>query len=189
VSGDGVEKCILLNDYTVILKNTHMNISSEPTVAKDLANKKITITKNFNAPTTTVWEAWTTKETLDQWWAPKPWRAETESLEFKPGGLWLYAMVGPENERHNARVEYTKIENGKSFSGIDSFADGEGNIMQDLPSTQWNVDFQKAGTGTTLVVTLTAETREALDKLLEMGFEEGFKMGLNNLEEYLESHT
>lgn len=166
-----------------------MNTTSQATVTKDLANHKITVVKNFSAPTATVWEAWTTKEILDQWWAPKPWRAETESLEFKPGGLWRYAMVGPENERHNARVEYTQIESGKSFSGIDSFADEAGNIVKDLPSTTWKVEFQKSGTGTKVVTTLTTETKEAMDKLLEMGFEEGFQMGLNNLEEYLDSHT
>lgn len=166
-----------------------MNTASEATVTKDLAHKKITVVKNFSAPPATLWEAWTTKETLDQWWAPKPWRAETKSQEFKPGGLWLYAMVGPENERHHSRVEYTKIENGKSFEGIDSFTDANDNVLQDMPSTQWKVEFQKSGTGTKVVTTLTTETKAAMDKLLEMGFEEGFQLGLNNLEEYLDSHT
>lgn len=166
-----------------------MNTATEATVSKDLNNKKITVTKNYNAPPATVWEAWTTKEVLDQWWAPKPWRAETKSLEFKEGGLWLYTMVGPENERHHARVEYTKIDSGKSFEGIDAFSDEKGNVNKSMPSTKWKVEFKKSGTGTQVVTTLTAETKEALEKLLEMGFEQGFQLGLNNLEEYLESHT
>jgi hypothetical protein len=33
---------------------------------------------------------------------------------------------------------------------------------------------------------MTPKTEGALEKLLDMGFEEGFKMGLGNLEEYLE---
>ncbi len=156
---------------------------------KDLANRKITVTKNYNAPTQTVWEAWTTKEVLDQWWAPKPWRAETKSLDFKEGGSWLYAMVGPKNEHHYSRADYTKIDNGKSFEGLDAFTDEKGVINKDMPRTKWKVDFKKAGTGTTVVITITAETREALEKTLESGFEEGFKMGLNNLEEYLDSHS
>lgn len=163
--------------------------TTETKVSKDLANKKITVTKQFNAPPQTVWEAWTTKEVLDQWWAPKPWRAETKSMDFKEGGSWLYAMVGPEGERHNATVNYTKIDSPNSFEGTDAFADDQGNVNKSMPQTKWKVDFKKSGSGTQVIATISAESKEALEKLLEMGFEEGFKMGLNNLEEYLESHS
>lgn len=163
--------------------------TTETKVSKDLANKKITVTKQFNAPPQTVWEAWTTKEVLDQWWAPKPWRAETKSMDFKEGGSWLYAMVGPEGERHNATVNYTKIDSPNSFEGTDAFADDQGNVNKSMPQTKWKVDFKKSGSGTQVTATISADSKEALEKLLEMGFEEGFKMGLNNLEEYLESHS
>lgn len=153
---------------------------------KDLANKKITVTKNFNAPPQTVWEAWTTKEVLDQWWAPKPWRAETKEMEFKEGGYWLYAMVGPEDEHHYGRADYKKIENGKSFELSDAFTNEKGVINNDMPQTTWKVDFRKSGTGSTVTITITAEKKEALEKILEMGFEEGFKRGLGNLDEYLD---
>lgn len=165
-----------------------MLTTTETKVNKDLSNKKITVTKQFNAPPPTVWEAWTTKEVLDQWWAPKPWRAETKSMDFKEGGQWIYAMVGPENERHHAMVEYTKIDSPNSFEGMDAFADEKGNINKDMPQTKWKVDFKKSGSGTQVTATISSESRENLEKLLEMGFEEGFKMGLNNLEEYLESN-
>jgi uncharacterized protein YndB with AHSA1/START domain len=166
-----------------------MIATAEAKFDMDLSNKKITVTKNFNAPPQTVWEAWTTKEVLDKWWAPKPWHAETKKLEFKEGGSWLYDMVGPENERHHAKVGYTKIDRAKSFfEGTDSFADESGVINKDMPQTKWHVDFKKSGTGTKVTITITAETKEALEKMLEMGFEEGFKMGLNNLDEYLDSN-
>ncbi len=166
-----------------------MTATAEAKVDKDLANKIITVTKNFNAPPQTVWEAWTTKEALDQWWAPKPWRAETKTMEFKEGGSWLYDMVDPENERHHAKVGYTKIEASKSFEGTDAFTDEKGVVNKDMPQTNWRVDFKKSGAGATVTITLTAETKEVLEKLLEMGFEEGFKMGLGNLDEYLESNS
>lgn len=156
---------------------------------KDLANKKIIVTKNFNAPPQTVWEAWTTKEVLDQWWAPKPWRSETKTFDFKEGGSWLYAMVSPENERHYARADYKKIENGKSFELTDAFTDEKGTVNKKMPQTKWKVDFKNSGQGTTVTATITADTKEALEEILQTGFEEGFKMGLNNLDEYLDSHT
>ena len=166
-----------------------MIATAETKVDKDLANKKITVTKHFNASLETVWKAWTQPEVLDQWWAPKPWRAETKKFEFKEGGSWLYDMVGPENERHHAKLAYTKIDAPKSFEGKDAFTDGTGTVNKDMPQTAWNCAFKSSGPGTTVTITITAERREPLEKILEMGFEEGFKMGLGNLDEYLERNN
>ena len=49
----------------------------------DKENKKITVTREFAAELALVWKAYTTKEILDQWWAPKPWKAKTNSMDFK----------------------------------------------------------------------------------------------------------
>jgi uncharacterized protein YndB with AHSA1/START domain len=163
-----------------------MIATAEAKFDKDLANNKITVTKHFNARPEIVWQAWTKQEILDQWWAPKPWKAETKKLEFKEGGTWLYSMVGPDNERHYAKVDYTKINAPKSFEGEDSFSDERGIVNADMPQAHWKVGFTSSGSGTDVTVTLTAKTADALEKMLEMGFEEGFKAGLGNLDEYLE---
>lgn len=51
--------------------------------------------REFNANVSLVWRAFTEPELLDQWWAPKPWKCETKSMNFKPNGKWKYEMVGP----------------------------------------------------------------------------------------------
>lgn len=163
-----------------------MAVTTEAHVKKDLANKKITITRQFDFAPQLVWDAWTKSEILDRWWAPKPWKAETKKFEFKVGGMWHYAMVGPNNEKHWGRLDYTKIDAPKSFDGIDAFTDEKGVKSNDMPETNWHVEFNKAGTGTTLAVEVTATKPGVLEEMLKMGFEEGFKMGLDNLEEYLE---
>lgn len=52
----------------------------------------------------------------------------------------------------------------KSFEGTDSFTDEKGVVNQDMPQTTWKVEFKKSGTGTTITTTITAETKEALEK-------------------------
>jgi len=165
-----------------------MITTTEVKVEKDLANKMITISKHFNAKPDAVWQAWTKKEILDQWWAPKPWRAETSKLEFKEGGFWQYAMIGPDNERSNGKFAYTKINAPKSYEGTDSFTDEKGFVNSDLPQVNWKCEFKTAGAGTDVKVTITSKNVIDLKKLLDMGFEEGFKMGLGNLEEYFEEN-
>jgi uncharacterized protein YndB with AHSA1/START domain len=92
-----------------------MRDTNQVQIAKDLPKKTITVIRDFDAPPEQVWKAWTESEYLDQWWAPKPWRAETKELEFKEGGHWLYAMIGPDNSRIWARVDFTNIVPNKKF--------------------------------------------------------------------------
>ena len=56
----------------------NMTVNSKMQINKDVDNKKMTITRSFDAPVSDVWRAWTESKLLDQWWAPKPWKAETK---------------------------------------------------------------------------------------------------------------
>jgi len=160
--------------------------TTEVKIDKDLAHKQITVTTHFKAKPEAVWQAWTKKEILDKWWAPKPWHAETKKLEFQEGGSWQYAMVGPENERHHAKASYVKINAPKSFEAFDAFTDEKGFTDESAPQTHWKCEFRSAGAGTDVKIIITPKSEGALEKNLEMGFEEGFRSALGNLEEYFE---
>lgn len=149
-------------------------------------NKTITIRREFDADTSLVWSAWTTTEMLDQWWGPKPWRAETKEMDFREGGHWLYAMVGPEGEKHWSKAEYIKIADEKSFTAKDGFCDENGIMKPDFPQNLWENKFSLHQGKTLVSVLLTFDTVDDLEKTLEMGFQEGFTMGLNQLDELLE---
>lgn len=162
-----------------------MNTENKTQVTKDLANKSILISREFNASLKTVWRAFTEKEILDQWWAPKPWKAETKFMDFIVGGYWMYAMVGPDNTKHWARANFLAISPLVSFEIEDAFCDEEGNVNTALPLSTWLNTFIETKTGTRVEAKLIFATEEDLLKLVEMGFEEGFSMGLNQLEELL----
>src|SRR5688572_2666744 len=89
----------------------------------DKEKKTIQVTREFAGDLDLVWKAWTTAELLDQWWAPRPYRNETKSLDFREDGLWHYKMISPENEVHWCRLDFKKIESLKSYSGLDAFCD------------------------------------------------------------------
>lgn len=155
----------------------------------DKTDKTINVKREFAADQLTVWAAWTQPEWLDQWWAPKPYRAETKSMDFRPGGVWLYAMISPENEKHWSRVDYREVEPTRRFSGLDAFCDEDGNVNPVMPGTAWNNVFSTAGEDRTLVdITLQYESLDDLERIIEMGFKEGFTMGLQNLDELLLTH-
>lgn len=152
---------------------------------KDLPNKKITVIRQFDAPVDQVWKAWTQSDLLEQWWAPKPYRAQTKRMDFKPGGQWLYAMVGPNDEKHWCKVEFTAINAQKSFEVLNMFCDENGNPNQEMPAMQWKNEFSATSDGTKVTITIEFDKREDLEKIIEMGFEEGFTAALGNLDEVL----
>lgn len=151
----------------------------------DRENKKIKVEREFAAPLAKVWAAWTDPEILDQWWAPKPWRAETKSMNFKVGGYWLYAMVGPDGTRHWARVDYQTIDPMNSYTAQDAFCDENGEVNTSFPINVWLNEFRASGPTTMVHVTLSFNEVSDLEKIIEMGFKEGFTMAMGNLDDLL----
>jgi len=147
----------------------------------------IRVQRQFAADLALVWDAWTKPELLDQWWAPKPFRTKTKSMDFREGGIWIYAMVSPENVPHWCRTEYKKIEVRKSFSGMDSFGDENGNVNAEFPTSQFSNLFQGDNDTTTVSITLVYGSLSDLEKTIQMGFKEGLTKTLENLDQYLEA--
>jgi uncharacterized protein YndB with AHSA1/START domain len=162
-----------------------MTKNKQTLVSKDAASKKITVVREFDAPLIQVWQAWTESDLLDQWWAPRPWKAVTKTMDFSEGGFWLYAMTGPDDTKHWCRVNFNKIVANKSFTVTNFFCDADGNKNEDFPVMNWKNDFRQTDTGTKVEVEIIFDNEADFEKILQMGFEEGFKMGLSNLDELL----
>lgn len=153
---------------------------------KDFENKKIVVTSKFKASLVTIWDAFTNPAVTDKWWAPKPYKAVTKEISFKEGGRWLYYMLSPEGDKHWCIADFSNIQLLKSYDVSDAFCDENGVINTNHPRMTWNNVFVEEDGKTTVINTVSAEP-EDLKKILEMGFEEGYKMGLNQLSELLQS--
>lgn len=158
---------------------------SKALFTKNEANKSLVVERSFAAPRNKVWEAWTTSALLDQWWGPKPWNAITKEMDFREGGHWIYAMTGPDGTKQWCIVQYKTINPERSFTGTDAFSDENGIPNTDMPVTEWLVLFEDDGTGTKITVTSTYATLDDMNSIIKMGFQEGFSMGLDQLEALL----
>src|SRR5690606_2992252 len=165
------------------IKNMSKHLNFEFTVNN--GEKTIHVHRSFDAPVDLVWAAWTDPQIHDHWWAPKPWKTETHAQEFKKGGFWHYSMVGPEGERHWCLFDYDQIKEQKSFSGLDAFCDENRVISDDKPRMYWENTFAPRGEQTDVSVRIEFEKEEDIATIIEMGFKEGFSMGLQNLDDYI----
>ena len=153
----------------------------------DADHATIFVMKIFDSKVDDVWNYFTKSELLDSWWAPKPWKCETQKMDFQNGGTWNYAMVGPDNEKSFAGVDFQEINAQRSISMSDYFTDENGNKNSEFPTTNWLVGFTGVEEGVKLTVNLHFASDTDMNTILEMGFEEGFKATLNQLEEILET--
>src|SRR5665213_171390 len=154
----------------------------------DLAAKKIYVVREFNAPVEKVWKAFTNPDLLEKWIALKPWTAETKTWDFTVGGIWLYALVGTEGQKHWVYAQFTAIENGNVLSTTGMFCDGDGNPVTGAPKSYRDTKFATIdGSRTKVGMMITFEEESAIKMFVEGGFKEGTAMSLNNLDELLAS--
>ena len=151
----------------------------------DKTTKTVFVSREFAADLSLVWDAFTKQEILDQWWAPKPWISKTKSMNFKVGGRRFYAMVSPEGQEHWSIQEFTSISPKTNFKILSSFADKDENINTELPSSEWDLNFSEQNGTTKVSITIKHKTLANLEKMIEMGFQEGFTITLNYLENLL----
>ncbi|MES2589623.1 MAG: SRPBCC domain-containing protein [Bacteroidota bacterium] len=164
-----------------------MNKNLEFVFNVNKVNNSINIKREFNANIELTWEAWTNPEILDLWWAPKPYQNKTKSLDFREGGMWLYSMISPKGEIHWCKAEYKTIEHQKEYSYIDNFCDENGNVTENFPNSLWSNVFNASGDKTTVNITIKYDDLKTLEKVIEVGFKEGFCMAMENLDQYIEA--
>lgn len=152
----------------------------------DLAAKKISISREFNAPVEKVWKAFTDPDVLVKWTAPKPFTAETKIWDFAVGGASLYAMISPDGQKHWVYSKFTAIENGSLISSMGMFCDGDGNPALDGPKSYRDTKFSSIdGNRTKIEMVITFEDENTIKWFVEGGFKEGTVVTFTQLDELL----
>ena len=149
----------------------------------DKQTKTVSITKEFAAELSLVWDAYTRAELLDQWWAPKPYASRTKVMDFTVGGRRFYAMVGPDGSEGWAVQKYTSITPKTNFKFFNAFADENENLQ--LPGSDWDLNFSEQNGTTKVSISIYNESLERLERMMEAGMREGTEMQLQNLEDLL----
>ena len=157
------------------------NLLFDFTVDKSI--KTVYINREFAAELSLVWDAFTKSELLDQWVAPKPWTSKTKYMNFEVGGRRFYAMVSPEGLERWSIQEYSSITPKTNFKMHNAFADKDEN--PELPGSDWDYNFSEHNGITKVSIAIYNESLERLERMIEMGFKEGFTMSIDNLEKLL----
>ncbi|MEZ4828042.1 MAG: hypothetical protein R3C61_17430 [Bacteroidia bacterium] len=85
----------------------------------------------------------------------------------------------------NTRLQ-ASISPKTNFKFLSVFADEDENPF--LPGSNWDLSFSEQNGVTKVSITIYNDSLERMEKMIEMGFKEGFTMTLNELETWLRSN-
>lgn len=153
----------------------------------DKENCSVNVKREFNAPLANVWSAWTEAEILDQWWAPAPFKSKSKIMDFKEGGRRLYAMIGPDGQERWSTFDYTSVSPKTNFKHTTTFSDADGNPNSEFGSSYWDITFLEQGKSTLVDIHIKRDSFQELEKIIEMGFKQGFTSAMESLDKIFEA--
>jgi len=69
----------------------------------------ISLTRVYDAPLQSVWDAWTVPSEVAQWWGPRGFTLTTHSHDLRTGGHWHYTMHGPDGTDYENTTQYIEV--------------------------------------------------------------------------------
>lgn len=155
-------------------------------VRKDADALTLTFTCEYDAPPARVWELWADPRQLERWWGPPTHPATVVDHDLAPGGRVSYYMTSPEGDRYWGWWSVTSSEAPTSLVFDDGFGDETGASAPDMPVTSVRVALgARQGGGTRMTIRSSFPSVEAMQKLAEMGMEEGMRLALGQTDDLL----
>lgn len=154
-------------------------------VHKDPDALTMSITSEFDAPVERVWEVWSDPRKLERWWGPPTHPATVVDHDLVPDGKVTYYMTGPEGEKYHGWWRVVAVDAPTRLEFEDGFADDTGEPNLEMPTTITRVTIEESGTVTRMAIESTFPSREAMEKMLEMGMEEGIQQALGQIDDIL----
>jgi len=158
-------------------------------VVRDSDALTLTVVADFPAPVERLWEAYVDPRQLERFWGPPTWPATFTRHDAAAGGRSTYTMTGPDGETHGGYWEWLSVEPRKAFEVRDGFLRSTGEPDTDLPSMRMQFVFEETAGGSRVTTTTSFDSVADLERLLEMGMEEGLREAMGQMDAVLADLT
>lgn len=156
-------------------------------VRHDPENLTLTIAAEFAAPVERIWQIYADPRQLEKVWGPPTHPATVVDHDLTPGSRTTYFMTGPEGEKYAGYWTITAVDEPRSFSFDDGFADADFNPNPDLPESKNVYTFAESDGVTHATYVSTFESADALQQVLDMGVVEGASSAINQIDDLIAS--
>lgn len=100
-------------------------------------DQEFVITRNFDAPRERVWQAWTEREQLMQWFGPQGFAMTHAVLDLRLGGHFHYALRSPHGQEMWGKRTFAEITAPQRLVLVSLFSAAKGGITRHPISPNW----------------------------------------------------
>lgn len=152
---------------------------------KNVESRTMTITAQFAAPVERVWALYADARQLEQVWGPPDFPATFVDHALTVGTRSTYYMTGPDGQKYGGWWRITAVDEPHSITFDDGFADADLNDAANSPVSHNVYTFEPDGEGTRVTYVSAYDSAEDLQKILDMGVEEGTTSSINQIDDFL----
>lgn len=155
-------------------------------VHKDPQAKTMTVVSDYDASIDAVWQLWSDPRKLERWWGPPTYPSTFVDHDLSVGSRVTYYMTGPNGEKPQGWWRVLAVDPPRSLEIEDGFSDDSGEPDPNMPVMIMRLTLaERAGGGTTMTIATSFPSTEAMEKLLEMGMEEGIVAAIGQIDALL----
>jgi uncharacterized protein YndB with AHSA1/START domain len=160
--------------------------TSKKSPPPDALGQEFLITRQFAAPRSLVFQAWTDPKHLTQWWGPRGFTNPVCRIDPRPGGEIYIMMRSPHGLDYPMRGEFREIAAPERLVFTSGALDEKDHLLFEFLHTVTFVE-QKGKTTLTIASRVIKTTAEA-GKYIG-GFEAGMTQSLDRLKTLLQQRT
>jgi uncharacterized protein YndB with AHSA1/START domain len=153
---------------------------------KDPDALTMTLTAEFDASPTRVWELWADPRQLERWWGPPTYPATFTAHDLAPGSRVEYHMTGPGGDQPRGFWDVLEADPPHRLVFRDGFANDDGTPNLDLPGMTAHVTIEAIDAGRTqMSIESRFPSTKAMEQILAMGMEEGLTLAVGQIDAIL----
>lgn len=144
-------------------------------------DRRILITREFDAPRHLVYRAWTEPGLIERWWGGERGEVRSAEVDLRAGGAWRCVMVLEDGSEAAFRGEYREVVPNRRIVSTE--------VYEGVPGAEAlnTVTFEESGGCTVLTILVEYASKEARDAHIASGMEVGVHEGMDLLEEVVTS--
>jgi len=153
------------------------------------SDRELTISRTFNAPPRTVFDAWTRADLVSRWWAPVSLGVTIVSCEadVRVGGRYRYVLKPPDGDPFAFSGTYREVTPYSRLVYTSFFEPGLAPPKDESEAAVVTVTFEPDGDRTRLVARELYPSKDVLDGAMATGMEVGMRETMDLLDELVQS--
>jgi uncharacterized protein YndB with AHSA1/START domain len=152
---------------------------------KDPVAMTLVVVAQFDATPEQVWDVWADARKLERWWGPPTWPATFQRHDFIVDGQSRYFMTGPNGEKSHGWWRIRSMERPHRIEFDNGLAGDDGEPVPSVDPMPSSVSFEAFNGGTRMTSMTNFTDAEQMEKMLNMGMQEGMEQAVGQIDDLL----